>query len=91
MQEFTFDHLKEALQASAGTDGSIDLDGDVLDTPFEELGYDSLAMLELANRVQRDFRVPMPDDARHHMPTPRAALAYVNARFAEAPTLSRRV
>jgi act minimal PKS acyl carrier protein len=84
MQEFTFDHLKEALRASAGVDGSVNLDGDVLDTPFEELGYDSLAMLELASRVQRDFRVPMPDDAGQHMPTPRAALAYINARLAEA-------
>ncbi|MGH3898241.1 MAG: acyl carrier protein [Pseudonocardiaceae bacterium] len=83
MQNFTLDHLKEALRAAAGVDGSVDLDGDVLDTPFEELGYDSLAMLELAGRVQRDFRVPMPDDARHHMPTPRAALTYINARFVE--------
>ena len=83
MQKFTLEQLKEALRVSAGVDGSIDLDGDVLDTPFEELGYDSLALLELASRVQRDFRVPMPDDARQHMPTPRAALAYINARFAE--------
>jgi act minimal PKS acyl carrier protein len=84
MQEFTFGQLKEALRASAGVDGSVDLDGDVLDVPFEELGYDSLAILELASRVQREFRVPMPDDARQHMPTPRAALAYINARLLEA-------
>lgn len=83
MQKFTLKDLKEALRASAGVEESVDLDGDVLDTSFEELGYDSLAMLELAGRVQRDFRVPMPDDARQYMPTPRAALAYINARFAE--------
>jgi act minimal PKS acyl carrier protein len=72
------------LRASAGVDGSVNLDGDVLDTPFEELGYDSLALLELTGRVQRELGVPMPDDARLHMPTPRAALDYINSRFAEA-------
>jgi len=33
--------------------------------------------------VQREYGVPMPDDAPQHMTTPRAALDYVNARFAE--------
>ena len=84
MQGFTLEHLKEALRASAGVDGSVDLNEDVLDRPFEELGYDSLALLELAGRVQREFGVPMPDDARQHMLTPRAALDYINIRFAEA-------
>lgn len=84
MQRFTFEHLKEALRASAGVDGSADLTQDVLDRSFDELGYDSLALLELTGRVQRDFGVPMPDDARQHMPTPRAALDYINTRFAEA-------
>lgn len=84
MQRFTFEHLKEALCASAGVDGSVELNQDVLDRPFEDLGYDSLALLELTGRVQRDFGVPMPDDARQHMPTPRAALDYINARFVEA-------
>ena len=33
----------------------------------EELGYDSLAILELASHVQRDFCVVMPDDARQQV------------------------
>ncbi|HEY8374500.1 MAG TPA: acyl carrier protein [Pseudonocardiaceae bacterium] len=82
MSQFTLDDLRRILKSAAGDDGAT-LDGDVLDTEFADLGYDSLALLELAGHVQREYGVPMPDDAPQHMTTPRAALDYVNARFAE--------
>lgn len=83
MQKFTFDQLTAALRASVGADGFDDLDDDVLDTPFAELGYDSLVLLELAGHVQRTFGIPMPDEAPQHMRTPRAALDYINTRCIE--------
>lgn len=83
-QRFTVDHLQEALCAALGIDAAAALHGDVLDRPFAELGYDSLALLELCGYVQRTFGVPMPDEAPQHMPTGHAALDYINARFVEA-------
>ncbi|MGH4024650.1 MAG: acyl carrier protein [Pseudonocardiaceae bacterium] len=84
MQKFTVDHLQELFSAALGIDAAAALHGDVLDRPFAELGYDSLALLELCGHVQRTFGVPMPDEAPQHMPTPRAALDYINACFVEA-------
>lgn len=84
MQQFTVDHLQEALCAALGIEAAAVLHGDVLDRPFAELGYDSLALLELCGYVHRTFGVPMPDEAPQHMPTPQAALRYINACFVEA-------
>lgn len=83
MQQFTVDHLQEALCA-LGVDAAAALHGDVLDRTFAELGYDSLALLELCGYVQRTFGVPMPDDAPQHMPTPHHALRYINDCVVEA-------
>lgn len=85
MTTFTFPDLVRILKESAGADESVTpIDESQLDAPFESLGYDSLAMLELAARVQREFVVPIPDDSLEHMTTPRATVAYVNERLAEA-------
>lgn len=77
MADFTRADLNRLLREGAGEDDSVDLDGDVLDVPFDELGYDSLALLELCGRVQREFGIVVPDDAVVGMTTPRAALEVV--------------
>jgi act minimal PKS acyl carrier protein len=50
--------------------------------PLADLGYDSLAMLELAGHVQRRYGVPIPDEAVERMTTPRSTVDYINAQFA---------
>lgn len=82
MFEFTLDDVRRIIRSCAGVDESVDLNGDVLDVEFAELGYDSLAVLELSARVQREYGVPMPDDAPSHMTTPREAITFVNVQFA---------
>lgn len=84
MSTFDLTDLTRILTACAGTDEPVDLAGADVDTPFVELGYDSLALLELASMVQRDYGVPMPDESIEEMTTPRAAVDYVNGRLAEA-------
>ncbi|RVX44143.1 act minimal PKS acyl carrier protein [Nonomuraea polychroma] len=84
MQEFTLEDLKQTLRAIAGQDEQVDLDGDIHDTPLADLGYDSLALLELASHLEKRYSVAIPDDAVHEMETPRAAIAYINARLAES-------
>ncbi|MDF3299887.1 acyl carrier protein [Streptomyces tropicalis] len=84
MAEFTLDDIRRILRASAGVDEQTDLDGaDFADTPFADLGYDSLALLELANRIEREYGIDIPDGDLAHTQTPHEALAYVRARLAE--------
>ena len=82
MSAFTLDDLRELLRTGAGADEHADLDGDIADTGFTELGYDSLAVLEIAGQIQRRFGVVVPDDAVLEMPTPGKAVEFINTLFA---------
>jgi act minimal PKS acyl carrier protein len=77
-QEFTIEDLKRILLEGAGADDGVDLDGDILDTDFEELGYESLALLETGGRIEREFGITLDDDVFTDHPTPRALVAAIN-------------
>ncbi|MFD8526730.1 acyl carrier protein [Streptosporangium canum] len=79
---FTLDDLKEVMRACAGVTESVDLDSDIADVTFEDLGYDSLAVLEMAAKLQNHLGVVIPDDVAEQLPTPRALAEYVNVRLA---------
>lgn len=81
---FTLDDLKRVLLECAGVDESADLDGDILDTEFEQLGYDSLALLETAGRIERDHGISLGEAALSDARTPRALVATVNDCLASA-------
>jgi act minimal PKS acyl carrier protein len=81
--EFTIDDLKRILLDGAGADEGIDLDGDILDTDFETLGYESLALLETGGRIEREFGVTLDDDVFTDNRTPRSLIAAVNAQLAQ--------
>ena len=72
------DDLKKVMRESAGEDGA--LDGDVLDSSFEELGYDSLALMETTSRIERALSVTLPEEEMADVSTPRDLLAFVNSR-----------
>ncbi|MFE2599910.1 acyl carrier protein [Streptomyces sp. NPDC059396] len=75
----TLADLTRMLRESAGEEEGVDLDGDVLDTPFIDLGYDSLALLQVIGLIQREYGITIPDDAVAEAETPGALLALVNA------------
>jgi minimal PKS acyl carrier protein len=77
-EEFTLDDLRRVLVEGAGAAEDIDLDGDILDIEFADLGYDSLALLETAARITRDYNIPLDDDATTSARTPRKLLALIN-------------
>jgi acyl carrier protein len=70
--------LTRLLRESAGEEEGVDLDGDVLDTEFTELGYDSLALLQVIGRISREYGIEVPDDAAAEAETPRALLELIN-------------
>lgn len=80
---FTLDDVRRMMLAIAGVDDGIELDGDIGDVPFSDLGYDSLALLELSSQVAREYGTSIPDEAVHEMPTPNAAVTYFSGRLAK--------
>ena len=86
MAEFTTADLTHALRAAAGEDGgSLGLDGEeVLDRTFADLGYDSLAVMETASLVEREFGVSLPEDDLASIETLREFIGFVNGRLSTA-------
>ncbi len=55
---------------------------DDLDTPFAELGLDSLAVVEIQLAVQQEHGFAIPDSDAGVMTTLADSIAYVNGRLA---------
>jgi minimal PKS acyl carrier protein len=72
------DTLRRILVACAGEDEAAGLAGDILDVPFADLGYDSLALMESAARIKQEYGVDISDDILAELETPRAVLDLVN-------------
>lgn len=82
MDRFTVDDIRRIMREAAGEDESAPLDGDIDQVLFSDLGYDSLALLQLVARVRQEFGVAMPDEAVAQMQTPADAVRYINSRAA---------
>lgn len=75
---FQLADLRRILREGAGADERVDLDGEILDTAFDDLGYDSIALMETGARISREYGTPIEDDALTPATTPRQLLALVN-------------
>jgi act minimal PKS acyl carrier protein len=82
---FHLDDLRRILREGAGADDTVDLDGEIVDTDFAALGYESLALLETGSRIEREYGIALADDALAPDTTPRALIAAVNGELASAP------
>lgn len=74
--KFTIETLRRILREGAGEE--VDLNGDILDVSFADLGYESLALLETGGRIEREYDVRLDDDALVDAATPRALVDLVN-------------
>jgi minimal PKS acyl carrier protein len=70
--------LRRILRDGSGTEAGVDLEGEILDTTFDDLGYDSLAIMETAARISREYGVLIDDSALSEATTPRLLLSLVN-------------
>lgn len=70
------DDLTRVMREGAGA--NVDFGGQVQDMDFEVLGYDSLALLETATRIGREFDIAVDDDVVSAAHTPRALLKAIN-------------
>lgn len=71
------DALMDVLQSCAGQPAA-GFEDRTLNTPFSDLGYDSLALLECAGRLESEHGVQLSDDALSELRTPHDLLALVN-------------
>ncbi|MFF4032663.1 acyl carrier protein [Streptomyces sviceus] len=81
--QFTLNDLKRILIEGAGAEETVDLDGEILDTDFEHLGYESLALLETGGRIEREYGIVLDDDVLSESNTPRALIDAVNAQMGD--------
>ncbi|WP_371578366.1 acyl carrier protein [Streptomyces sp. NBC_01314] len=81
---FTLDNLKRILLEGAGAAEDVDLDGDILDTAFTDLGYESLALLETGGRIEREWAITLDDSALTDAGTPRELIDTVNRHITRA-------
>ncbi|MEE4545923.1 acyl carrier protein [Streptomyces sp. V4-01] len=83
---FTLDDLRRILLEAAGADENVDLTGDIVDTEFQALGYESLALLETGSRIEREFGISLDDSALTDAVTPRGLIDIVNEQLSAAST-----
>jgi len=83
-RKLTLDQLRTMMRTCAGADEDVDLDGEIGGRPFTDLGYDSLAVLEIQKVIQLEFGIELPDDSLEEMTTPDSTVAYVNERLLQA-------
>ncbi|MFF7394303.1 phosphopantetheine-binding protein [Streptomyces scabiei] len=81
---FTLADLKRTLTEAAGVAEGVDLDADILDTEFEVIGYESLALLETGSLIEREYGICLDEEAVGEANTPRAFIDVVNAQLAPA-------
>ncbi|MFD9410008.1 acyl carrier protein [Streptomyces sp. NPDC059989] len=74
---FTLDDLTAILLAAAGDQGA-DF-GAELTTEFDALGYDSLALLEISGRIEREYGISLDDDPLTAQSTPQSLIDSVNS------------
>lgn len=77
----TTDDLNRILIAAAGADDGVALVSESLETPFEDLGYDSLALLEAGSLIQREYGVVLDDETLADVQTPSDLIGLVNDRI----------
>ncbi|GAB3888124.1 acyl carrier protein [Kibdelosporangium lantanae] len=82
MQKFTMADLVRIMRAAAGEDESVNLDDHVLERSFSDLGYDSLAVMETASRVEREYGVALPEETMAALETPTEFVDVVNGQLA---------
>lgn len=83
MSRLSLDELKEIMSACSGADEAADITQEVADTEFPELGYDSLAVLEVVSQIQRRYGIVISDEDVESISTPATLLHYVNTSLAE--------
>ncbi|MFJ7264738.1 acyl carrier protein [Streptomyces globosus] len=83
MNRLELSSLTRILRECAGEEEGVDLDGDVLDQYWFELGYDSLAVLQTTGYIERELGIVLDGEDFDEADTPRRYLDMVNRVLSE--------
>ncbi|MEU8508782.1 acyl carrier protein [Streptomyces brevispora] len=79
LQQITIGDLQTIMLQCAGeAEDALSLE-EAPDRAFEELGYDSLALLETYSRLERDFGIELCEDELDAINTARQLVDFVNS------------
>ncbi|MFJ1749682.1 acyl carrier protein [Streptomyces sp. NPDC088116] len=81
---FSIDDLKQILLDGAGEPEGPGVEAATVDLDFQDLGYDSLAILETCTRIEREFGVALGEEVLGEARTPRALVEVVNNHLSVA-------
>jgi len=84
MSRVTIDDMRRILIACAGDIETSDLSGDISALEFDDMGYDSLALMETAARIEQEFGVCIPEEQITEVKTPQELLDLVNTSLVDA-------
>ncbi|MCX4527172.1 MULTISPECIES: acyl carrier protein [unclassified Streptomyces] len=79
MYQITISDLQTIMRQCAGEDEDALSLEQAPDRPFEELGYDSLALLETLSRIERDYGVELCEDKVGGIDTAAELVDFVNS------------
>ncbi|NKY97179.1 acyl carrier protein [Nocardiopsis alborubida] len=80
--QMTINDLKTVLVKAAGEGEGAGLDGDIADMRFEELGYDSLALMEAGSLIEHEHGIRIDEEELAGAETPGSLLKTINAYLA---------
>ncbi|MGP4046381.1 methyltransferase [Streptomyces sp. 2A115] len=76
--EFTLEELIELIETHAGEPDEGELDVTVVDVLFQELGYDSIRLLEVISQIKQRYGLDLAEEILAEMRTPRQILDAIN-------------
>ncbi|MEV6603582.1 acyl carrier protein [Kutzneria sp. NPDC051319] len=82
MSQYTVDDLRKTVSTCLGTANAQALAQDRLEHPFTDLGYDSLAVYEIATRIEDELGLAISDAEIDRLNTPASLLDMVNSKLA---------
>jgi act minimal PKS acyl carrier protein len=79
MADISTEAVSAVLREAAGDDDSMDFGAESFERSFADLGFDSLALLEIAALVKREFGVVLTDEEMQGVETPADLVAKIDA------------
>ncbi|EME57644.1 acyl carrier protein [Amycolatopsis decaplanina] len=83
MQTFTVEMLLAVTRECAGEPDETISAADVRSRTFRDLGYDSVALIEVIARLSHEFDLTIPDDVAPEDRTPENLVDLINAALTE--------
>lgn len=80
-QRVDIEDIKRIVRQAAGQSEDVDFDSDISQERFADMGYDSIALLEVGSLIEQEYDISLDDFTVAEAETPAELLAAVNVRL----------